>query len=76
MFEVGVEPALDGTRADAQVAGDVLVGSVPMGQSDDLDSVPELAVGGPTEPKCPLGVETNPVLTRRGYLWSRAREFR
>ena len=44
-LEVSVEPVLNGSRGDAQVGGDVLVGSTPMGQPDDLEAIMELAIG-------------------------------
>src|SRR5262249_4098564 len=46
---VGVEPAGDGPGVDAQVGGDVLAGAAPVGHQDDLEAVPELAVGGGAE---------------------------
>lgn len=45
-FELGVEPALNGAGRDAQVAGDVLVRPVAVGQSDNLEAVPEFMIGG------------------------------
>ena len=44
--QVGVEPSLDGPGGDAEVSGDVLMGSAPMGQPDDLKAVVELTFGG------------------------------
>src|SRR5689334_21423852 len=45
LVQVGVEPALDGSRAEGQVLGNVLVGPVAAGQADDLDAVFVLRVG-------------------------------
>ncbi len=44
--QVGVEPPLDGAWGDAQVVGDVLMLTAPVGQADDLEAVPVLAVVG------------------------------
>lgn len=43
-LEVGIEPVLDGAGADAEVGGDVLGEPTPVGEPDDLESVPELSI--------------------------------
>jgi len=45
LLQVAVEPALDGSRGNGQVLGNLLMGPVAVGQADDLDAVAVLRVG-------------------------------
>src|SRR4051794_15769349 len=44
-----MEPALDGARAHAELVGDVVVAVALVGQSDNVESVAKLGVGGGAE---------------------------
>src|SRR4051794_36116295 len=46
---VGVEPTRDGFAVDAQIGGDVLAWSAPVGHPDDLEAIPEFPVVGGAE---------------------------
>src|SRR5206468_2596246 len=48
-LQVGVEPALDGAGAHAQLVGDALARQSAVGQAPGVEPVAELSVGGGAE---------------------------
>jgi hypothetical protein len=47
---------VDGTGVDGQIGGDLLVRPIAVGHADDLELVPELAVGRLTERLSAIGL--------------------